>query len=173
MGKNIVNYKERDRVLITGASGFVGSAIVRTFLNAGFGVRVLVRPSSPRENFAGLPVEIVKGDLKDQPSIAAALKDVRYLVHAAADYRLWTRKPSELMAANVAGTRSIMDEALKSGVEKIVYTRSVCTLAPLPRIRPKRSTPMTAMTPIIPTSAARSWPKMWCEASSPRRGFPR
>jgi dihydroflavonol-4-reductase len=124
-----VNYEESDRVLITGASGFIGSAIVRTFLNAGFTVRVLVRSSSPRENFAGLPVEIAIGDLKERRSITAALKDVRYLVHAAADYRLWTRKPSELMAANVLGTSTIMEEALKSGVEKIVYTSSVCTLA--------------------------------------------
>ncbi len=125
-----MTYEECDRVLITGASGFIGSAIVRTFLNAGFSVRVLVRSSSPRSNFAGLPVEIAEGDLKDNLSIAAAMKDVRYLVHAAADYRLWTRKPSELMAANVVGTRTIMEEALKSGVEKIVYTSSVCTLAP-------------------------------------------
>ena len=124
-----MTYGDSDRVLITGASGFIGSAIVRTFLNAPFKVRVLVRPSSPRENFAGLPVEIAVGDLKDKRSIAAALKDVRYLIHAAADYRLWTRKPSELMAANVLGTANIMEEALKSGVEKIVYTSSVCTLA--------------------------------------------
>lgn len=125
-----MTYEGSDRVLVTGASGFVGSAIVRTFLNAGFSVRVLVRPSSPRSNFAGLPVEIAEGDLRDKASIAAALKDVRYLVHTAADYRIWTRKPSELMAANVLGTRTIMEEALKSGVEKIVYTSSVCTLAP-------------------------------------------
>jgi dihydroflavonol-4-reductase len=124
-----VSYEESDRVLITGASGFIGSAIVRTFLKAGFNVRVLVRSSSPRANFAGLPVEIAAGDLRDKRSIAAALKDVRYLVHAAADYRLWTKKPSELMAANVLGTSTIMEEALKSGVEKIVYTSSVSTLA--------------------------------------------
>ena len=124
-----MTYGDSDRVLITGASGFIGSAIVRTFLNARFKVRVLVRSSSPRENFAGLPVEIAFGDLKDKRSIAAALKDVRFLIHAAADYRLWTRKPSELMAANVLGTANIMEEALKAGVEKIVYTSSVCTLA--------------------------------------------
>jgi len=124
-----VTYEESDRVLITGASGFIGSAIVRTFLNAGFNVRVLVRSSSPATNFADLPVEIAEGDLKDKRSIAVALKDIRYLIHTAADYRIWTRKPSELMAANVAGTQNIMEEALRSGVEKIVYTSSVCTLA--------------------------------------------
>ncbi len=125
-----MNHAGNDRVLITGASGFVGSAIVRTFLSAGFSVRVLVRSSSPRENFAGLPVDIAEGDLRNRASIAAALKDTRYVVHAAADYRLWTRRPSELIASNVTGTSNIMEEALKSGVEKIVYTSSVCTLAP-------------------------------------------
>ncbi len=124
-----MNHQEYDRVLITGASGFIGSAIVRVFLDAGYEVRVLVRSASPRTNFASLPVEIAVGDLADKRSIAAALKDVRYLVHTAADYRLWTRKPSELISANVQGTRTIMEEAKKSGVEKIVYTSSVCTLA--------------------------------------------
>jgi dihydroflavonol-4-reductase len=132
MGKRILHYEEPDRVLVTGATGFIGSAIVRAFLNAGFNVRALVRPSSPRTNLLGLPVEIVEGDLKERPSIAAALRDVRFLIHAAADYRLWTRNPSELMAANVRGTSNVMEEALKSGVEKIVYTSSVCTLGHSP-----------------------------------------
>ena len=120
---------ESDRVLVTGASGFIGSAIVRAFLNAGFAVRAFIRPSSPRANLLGLPVEIAEGDISRKPSIANALRDVRYVVHAAADYRLWTRNPSELMAANVLGTTNVMEEALKAGVEKIVYTSSVCTLA--------------------------------------------
>lgn len=120
------------RVLITGASGFIGSAVVRTFLNAGFTVRAFVRPSSPRENLLGLPVEIAIGVLTDRASIACALKDVCFLIHVAADYRLWTRSPSRLMAANVLGTRNIMLEALRSGIEKIVYTSSVCTLAKAP-----------------------------------------
>ncbi len=124
-----LSYEDIDRVLVTGASGFIGSAIVRAFLNAGFKVRALVRRTSPRANLAGLPIEIAEGSLSDKLSIANALKDVRYLVHAAADYRLWTRNPAELMAANVTGTINVMEEALKGGVEKIVYTSSVCTLA--------------------------------------------
>ncbi len=124
-----MSYEDSDRVLVTGASGFIGSAIVRAFLNAGFKVRALVRRTSPRANLAGLPVEIAEGSLSDKASIARALKDARYLVHAAADYRLWTRNPADLMAANVTGTINVMEEALKSSVEKIVYTSSVCTLA--------------------------------------------
>lgn len=127
--KHSLSYIDSDRVLVTGASGFIGSAIVRAFLNAGYKVRALVRRTSPRANLAGLPVEIAEGSLSDKPSLARALKDVRYLVHAAADYRLWTRNPADLMAANVTGTINVMEEALKSGAEKIVYTSSVCTLA--------------------------------------------
>lgn len=135
-----MNHEDSDRVLVTGASGFIGSAIVRAFLKAGFTVRVLVRSSSPRENLLGLPVEIAEGDLKDSASLAAALDGVRYLIHAAADYRLWTRNPSELMESNVSGTRNVMEEALKAGVEKIVYTSSVCTLGQSPDSGPADET---------------------------------
>lgn len=120
------------RVLITGASGFIGSAITRVFLDAGFTVRAFIRTTSPRANLLGLPVEIAEGDIMDRASIASALNGVRYLVHAAADHRLWTQSPSRLISVNVEGARNVMEEALKSSVEKIVYTSSVCTLAKAP-----------------------------------------
>ena len=69
-----------------------------------------------------------EGDLRDRASLAAALKGVRYLFHAAADYRLWARNPEEIRRNNVEGTRLIMEEALNAGVERIVYTSSVATL---------------------------------------------
>ncbi len=124
-----MSHDDTDRVLVTGASGFIGSAIARAFLNDGFRVRVLVRRTSPRGNLLGLPLEIAEGDISDKPSIGNALRNVRFVVHAAADYRIWARNPAELMAANVLGTANVMQEALKAGVEKIVYTSSVCTLA--------------------------------------------
>ena len=118
------------RVLITGGAGFVGSALVRAFLAAGYAVRALVRPTSRRDNLAGLEVECVEGDICDAASIARALTGARYLVHAAADYRLWTRDPHALVRTNVEGTRTMMRAALAAGVERIVYTSSVATLAP-------------------------------------------
>ena len=120
-----------DRVLITGASGFVGSAVARAAAARGFSVRALVRASSPRANFSGLDCEIVEGDMKDAASMGRAMKDVRYLFHVAADYRLWARDTSEIYRNNVEGTRAVMEAALGAGVERIVYTSSVATLKPI------------------------------------------
>jgi dihydroflavonol-4-reductase len=117
-----------DLTLVTGGSGFLGSAVVRALIARGVRVRALVRPSSPRGNFQGLDCEVVLGDLTDRSSLKAALKDVRYLFHVAADYRLWARDPSEIIRANVEGTLNLNREALAAGVERIVYTSSVAAL---------------------------------------------
>jgi dihydroflavonol-4-reductase len=116
-------------VLITGASGFVGSAVVRCLLRAGHKVRALVRHTSSRANLADLGVEIVEGDLLDAESIARAMQGVRFLFHVAADYRLWAPIPDEIIRTNVDGTRLVMTAARHAGVERIVYTSSVATLA--------------------------------------------
>ena len=114
-------------ILVTGASGFVGSAIAAALRDRGHAVRVLARASSPRTNLN--PTDVVcEGDLRDRASLAAALKGARYLFHAAADYRLWARDPEEIRRSNIEGTRLIMQEALSAGVERIVYTSSVATL---------------------------------------------
>ena len=114
--------------LVTGATGFVGSAVVRRLLAAGRDVRVLARPGGDRRNLDGLAVEIVPGDLTDRTSLARALSGCTVLFHVAADYRLWVPKPDAMYRANVGGTRDIMIEALSAGVERVVYTSSVATL---------------------------------------------
>ncbi len=114
-------------VLVTGASGFLGSAIAAALRSRGDDVRVLVRPTSPRANLDPADT-LCEGDLRDRASLAAALKGVRFLFHAAADYRLWAKDPEEIARNNVEGTRLIMEEALGAGVERIVYTSSVATL---------------------------------------------
>jgi dihydroflavonol-4-reductase len=115
-------------VLVTGASGFVGSAIARVFREAGFPVRVLVRGSSPRTNLDPAD-EVAVGDLRDGPSLDRALSGARYLVHAAADYRLWAPDPEDIVRTNVEGTRTVMEAARRAGVQRIVYTSSVATIA--------------------------------------------
>ena len=118
-----------DRVLVTGASGFVGSAVVAALLAQGKSVRALVRATSPLANLPRDGVEIAQGDLRDPAAMTAAMRDVRYLFHVAADYRLWARDPGEIMTANVEGTRNVMQAASQAGVARIVYTSSVATLA--------------------------------------------
>jgi dihydroflavonol-4-reductase len=116
-------------VLITGASGFIGSAVAHKLVASGYSVRAMVRPSSPRHHIAGLDLELCEGDLRDEASIKRAVQNVKYVFHIAADYRLWAVHPEEIFATNVGGTRSIMREALRAAVERVVYTSSVATLA--------------------------------------------
>jgi dihydroflavonol-4-reductase len=117
------------RVLVTGATGFIGSALVRAFLAAGYPVRTLVRARSPRDNLAGLEIESIEGDICDAAAVARAMAGAAYVAHAAADYRLWARDPEAIVRTNVEGTRTMMQAALAAGVERIVYTSSVATLA--------------------------------------------
>jgi dihydroflavonol-4-reductase len=114
--------------LVTGASGFVGSAVARALLAQGRAVRVLLRPSSDRRNIADLPVDLRLGSLEDHASLTAALEGCGTLFHVAADYRLWVRDPVAMYRANVDGTRALMTAALAAGVARIVYTSSVATL---------------------------------------------
>jgi dihydroflavonol-4-reductase len=116
----------RDPVLVTGASGCVGAAVAAVLRREGYGVRVLVRASSPRTNIDAAD-QVFVGDMRDRASVAAALRGARYLIHTAADYRLWAPSPADIVSANVDGTRIVMEEALAAGVERVVYTSSVAT----------------------------------------------
>lgn len=120
----------KDIALVTGASGFVGSAVARALIADGFAVRALVRPTSPRANCDGLACEIVEGDILDAASVGRAMTGVRYVFHVAADYRLWARDSGEIVRNNREGTRTIMEAAHAAGVDRVVYTSSVATLKP-------------------------------------------
>ena len=124
---------------MTGASGFVGSAVARALRQRGMQVSCLVRASSPRANFAGLDVQLVEGDMRDAASMAAAMAGQRHLFHVAADYRLWARDPEEIVRNNLTGVRAVMQAARSAGIERIVYTSSVAT--PEPECGPVRREP--------------------------------
>ncbi len=136
-------------VLITGASGFVGSAVLRHLVQAGHRVRALVRPDSDRRNLDGVPVEIAVGDLRDRASLERAAAGCSGLFHVAADYRLWTPKPDGIYQTNVSGTRELMLAAAAAGVERIVYTSSVATLGLTPDGTPADETAPAAIDDMI------------------------
>jgi len=115
--------------LISGAAGFIGSAVVRQFVAAGYPVRVLVRRSSSRRNLQGLDVEVFEGDVRNEDDVERAMSGMRYVIHTAADYRLWAREPDEIFRNNVLGTRVVVQAARREGIARMVYTSSVATLA--------------------------------------------
>jgi dihydroflavonol-4-reductase len=115
-------------ILVTGATGFVGSAVARRLVRHGLEVRVLVRPGSDRRNIDGLDVDVATGDLADRDSLERAAKGCAALFHVAADYRLWTRDPQGMFATNVDGTRDVLRAAAEAGATRVVYTSSVAVL---------------------------------------------
>lgn len=117
-------------VLVTGVSGFVGSAVARALAARGARVRGLVRGSSPRANLTDFPGELVEGDLRDAEAVARAMAGARHLFHVAADYRLWAPDPEEIVRNNATTTGIVMEAALAAKIERIVYTSSVATLKP-------------------------------------------
>jgi dihydroflavonol-4-reductase len=119
-----------ERILVTGGTGFVGSAVIRALVAGGRQVRALVRAGSPRKNLAGLDVDCIEGDLRDGASVDRAAAGTSILFHVAADYRLWAPEPEEIVRNNLTGTRNVMEAALRHKLERVVYTSSVATLAP-------------------------------------------
>jgi dihydroflavonol-4-reductase len=117
-----------DLVFVTGASGFIGSAVARALAAEGKKVRALVRPTSPRSNLDVVNLEVIEGDMRDEAVVTRAAAGARYVFHIAADYRLWAPDPNAIVHNNTAGTRAVLRAARAAGAERIVYTSSVATL---------------------------------------------
>lgn len=111
--------------LVTGATGFVGAAVVRALVKDGADVRVLARPGSDRSNLRAYSVEQVFGDLRDKESLRNALAGCRHLYHVAAHYALWAKDSSVFYDINVSGTRNLLEAARDVGVERIVYCSTI------------------------------------------------
>ncbi len=117
-----------DRVLVTGAAGFIGSSVTRELVARGAHVVALVEPGGDTTNLDGLEVEVVSGDLRDAPAVAKAADGCRLAFHVAALYRFWAPDPAAFYDINVTGTRHLLDAVRRAGCERLVYTSTVGTL---------------------------------------------
>src|SRR5215471_8465660 len=115
--------------LVTGAAGFLGSHVARQLVARGEDVRVLMRPSSSNRAISDLPLEYVTGDLRDARSLERAMKGVQRVFHVAADYRLWAKRSQDIYDSNVGGTKNLLAAAKRAGVEQLIYTSTVATIA--------------------------------------------
>ena len=113
------------KTLVTGSTGFLGSAILRKLLEDGREVKVLIREKSNTTNIDGIDVEIAYGDLRDSDSLQSALNGCDVLYHTAAYYSLWDQNKQIIYDINVEGTRKILKAAQLKNIEKVVYTSTV------------------------------------------------
>ena len=112
-----------DRVAITGATGFIGSHIVRAFCKRGIRPRCLARSSSDLSGLDGLDIEVRYGDIRDPATLLDTFDGCRAVVHNAALVADWGRT-RDFYAINVRGTDNVMDACLQSGVRHIVMAGS-------------------------------------------------
>jgi ornithine--oxo-acid transaminase len=118
-----------DRVVITGASGFIGSAVTRAVQAKGAQIVALVEPGSEAKNLRGIPdVERVAVDIRDARAVRSAFQGARYAFHLAAIYRFWARDPQIFHEVNVGGTLNVIDAVQAAGCERLVYTSTVGVL---------------------------------------------
>ncbi len=110
---------------VTGASGFVGANLVHELVARGHRVKALLRPNADLRGVAGLDFEHVPGDVNNRDSYAAAMRGCDWCFHVAASYHLWLRDYAPMYAANVDGTRNLLETAAQAGCSRIVYTSTV------------------------------------------------
>jgi dihydroflavonol-4-reductase len=138
-------WRETMKALVTGATGFIGSNIVRALLDRGYKVRAFVRQDSDRRNLRKLDVELAIGDIRDHDALKKAISGCKIVFHAAALYSFWTQPRSLIYDVNVGGTRNALEACLQMGVERVIYTSSVAALA-----LPKDDNPVDESTPVDP-----------------------
>jgi dihydroflavonol-4-reductase len=119
------------RILVTGATGLIGSNVVRLLAERGDDIRVVVRETSHLDALSGFEVEHVRADILDRRSIRRALRGIERVFHAAGTTSLALSR-ERTFQVNVEGTRIVLEEALRAGVQRVVYTSSVAAIGPAP-----------------------------------------
>ena len=120
------------RTLVTGGTGFIGSQVVRLLAKRGDDLRLTVRPRSRTDNLDGVPFDACEADVRDRAAIRRALKGVDRVFHIAGLQSTHPDDAERLFQVNVEGTRVVLDEALRAGVERVVYTSSAAAVGPAP-----------------------------------------
>lgn len=124
------------RVLVTGGAGFIGRHTCAELLGAGYDVTVMLAPGESGRAVAAMGCATVVGDVRDLPSLDAAIAGHKVVVHMAALYSLWMKDWRPLYAINVQGTENVLDAAKRAGVERVVYTSSIAALGVPPGMTP-------------------------------------
>jgi dihydroflavonol-4-reductase len=117
--------------LLTGATGFIGSHLARLLVQRGDELRVLVRKRSRREVLTELGVDLLEGDVRDRRAVRRAMRGIDRVFHVAGTTSL-VESRERAFALNVEGTRIVLEEALRAGVQRAVYTSSVAAIGPAP-----------------------------------------
>lgn len=127
MAVNVFQFNDSTNMkcFVTGASGFVGANLVHELVARGHSVKALLRPESDVRGLEGTKFERVPGDLGDRQALERGLADCDWCFHVAASYQLWMRDYAPMYAANVEGTRNVLEAAGKAGCSRIVYTSTV------------------------------------------------
>jgi len=113
------------KCFVTGASGFIGSNLVRELLARGHRVKALLRSGNNIRALSGLGFERVTGDLSDRELLKREITGCDWCFHAAASYHLWLRDYSTMYATNVEGTRNVIEAAGSAGCKRIIFTSTV------------------------------------------------
>ena len=117
-----------DKVVITGASGFIGSAVARAVHARGARVVAVIEPGADGRNLAEIDVDRAVLDIRDPDAVRAACEGARYVFHLAALYRFWARDPRVFYDVNVGGTRNVLEAVRAAGCERLVFTSTVGVL---------------------------------------------
>src|SRR5213596_2881391 len=158
------------RCFVTGASGFLGANLVHALVARGHNVKALLRPQSDLRGLAGADFEAVQGDVSNREKLAAAMRGCDWCFHVAASYHLWLRDYAPMYAANVEGTRNVIEAAVAAGCSRIVYTSTVGCIG-LPKESNGIVTPTDESTPVSEAQMSNHYKRSKWQAEQVARGL--